>query len=274
MASMKPTMPIIPIPSPTPMLILNLTIWQPEPSQCPRSLVEITLMSPRMSFGPEHLRQMHKIKGYFFPAMYTNNVPFRAQAGKCRPHSELLLRFRFAGDDPIISIPFVRNGEVSAGTQGSVGTVGSVTTGYLGLSFGQGVEMEYKFPWIFDKNHPCTGGLTVDLGGLPDSRVEEPQKLTLNTSIMNHPSCFQVHVQDSDTEGLFLSSRGGRITWQMTWPRQWNGVTKKFIHLQLPNAEVNYLGDHIAMFQDVAADFAAGPPVPPRYYCPTHRPNR
>jgi len=73
---------------------------------------------------------------------------------------------------PQISMPFLRNGEVSAGENAPVGSFDGFETGYLGISFGKAVEIQYKMPYVFSNQRPCTGGLTIDLGGLPDSRLE------------------------------------------------------------------------------------------------------
>jgi hypothetical protein len=49
------------------------------------------------------------------------------------------------------------------------------------------------------------------------------------------------------------------------------GVTRKEIHLELPDSEVHYLAEHVHMFQDLMADFTAGAPVLPRHFCPVHQ---
>ena len=54
-----------------PRLIPNKD-WAFDPAQCPKSLLELTLANPKVSFGPEHLRQIQQIRGYFLPYRYTD----------------------------------------------------------------------------------------------------------------------------------------------------------------------------------------------------------
>jgi hypothetical protein len=72
--------------------------------------------------------------------------------------------------------------------------------------------MIYRMPWIYVNSRPCTGGLTVDFGGLPDSRVEELQCLVLNSSIMGKPEEFV----PASGIGTILQTRGGTMEWKRT----------------------------------------------------------
>ena len=46
-----------------------------------------------------------------------------------------------------------------------------------------------------------------------------------------------------------LQATGGKIGWHQTWPRRWNGVTKKKIVVELGHSVVHYLAEHVPMFQ-------------------------
>jgi len=60
--------------------------------------------------------------------------------GKPRPYNELLIRIKFAGsEDPVISMPFIRTGEVSAGGGPCIGNYDGyhLEKSFLGLRFGK-----------------------------------------------------------------------------------------------------------------------------------------